>query len=52
MADQKNNEQEEPQRTSIDEERIRGIAAEDDDLDEDADFDEEDTEDEEEGSGI
>jgi hypothetical protein len=43
MADQRNIDSEEPQRTSEDEERLRGIAdQEDDDFENEEDFDDED----------
>lgn len=51
MTDQRKTEREEPQRTSVDEDRVRGIAGQEDELEDDEDFDEEDdTEEEEDGT--
>lgn len=48
MADQPKTEREEPQRTSVDEERIRSIAEQEDDFDDDDDLDEDEDADEDE----
>jgi len=47
MTDQRKTEREEPQRTSVDEERIRGIADQEDDFEDDEDFDENEADDDE-----
>jgi hypothetical protein len=49
MANQRDTERDEPQRTSQDEEQIRGVAERDDEFEDTDDLDEEEDEDEDEG---
>ncbi len=51
MANQRNMERDEPQRTSQDEERVRGVAENDDEFDETDDLDEEEEDMDEEDEG-
>jgi len=50
MANQRDMERDEPQRTSQDEERIRGVAESDDEFEDTDDLDEEDEAEEDEGA--
>ena len=50
MADQQKDEREEPQRTSVDEERIRSIADQEDEFEDDEDVDEDAADEEDEGT--
>jgi len=52
MANQRNREQAEPQRTSQDEEQIRGVGESDEDLDDLEDFDEGDADEEDDDGAI
>ena len=50
MTEQRKSEREEPQRTSLDEDRVRGIADQEDEFDDDEDVDEDDTDQDDEGT--
>ena len=50
MTEQRKSEREEPQRTSVDQDRVRGIAEQEDEFEDDEDFDEDDTDEEDEGT--
>ncbi|HEX4565883.1 MAG TPA: hypothetical protein VH138_04590 [Vicinamibacterales bacterium] len=50
MTDQRKTEREEPQHTSLDEDRIRGIADQEDEFEDDEDSDEDAADEEDEGT--